>query len=108
MFSISELARASRYGNVLISSAWLGMSSAACLSSPTAARAVMHRLRTALVSKSTAGGNGGSALWGTSGLQGPPVMIKFSCFIDTFEGYVDTIDTSMQTCRYFSILSTHC
>jgi hypothetical protein len=34
-------------------------------------------------------------------------MIKFPCFIDTSEAYVDTIDTSMRTCRCFSILSTY-
>jgi hypothetical protein len=62
----------------------------------------MHRFRTALVSKSTAGGNSGSALWGKSALQGPPLMVRFSCFIDTFIGYVDAIDTSMRNMSIFS------
>jgi hypothetical protein len=107
MFSISELARASRSGNVLISIPWLGMSSAACLSSARAVRAVIHRLRTALVSKSTARGNSGRALYGTSALQGTPVMIKFSRSIDTFRCYVDVTNTSTETCRDFKILSTY-
>jgi len=75
---------------------------------PKKAKAIIEAgLRTALVSKSTAGGNGGSALWGTSALQGLPVMSKFFRFIDTSKGYVDTIDTSMRICRYFSFSSTY-
>jgi hypothetical protein len=55
MFSISELSLASSSGMVLISIAWLGMSSAACLSSASAARASMQALSTARVSSSCAG-----------------------------------------------------
>jgi len=64
MFSISELARASRSGSVLTSMSWFGISSAACLRSARAARAVTHRLRTLFDSRSTSGGSRGRSLCG--------------------------------------------
>jgi hypothetical protein len=66
MFSISELDCASSSGRVLISTAWLGINCAACLSSASAARAGMQRLRTAMVSSSAVGGSSGKSLYGTS------------------------------------------
>jgi hypothetical protein len=49
---------------VLISIVWLGIRPAACLSSAKAVRALLHAFRTARVSKSVPGGNGGRPLWG--------------------------------------------
>src|SRR3990167_3416672 len=97
MFSISELSLASSSGNVLMSIVWFGISSAACLSSASAARAVMHCLSTALVSSSAAGGSGGNWFQGSSARQTGVESVmsmpstcgnnvsKFIYFIDTLD-----------------------
>jgi hypothetical protein len=95
MFSISELACASRSGNVLIKIVWLGISCAACFNSASAARAAMQCLKMALVSKSALGGNNGKLLNGLSGCQ-----MDMRLFFFLAEGmaarYVDAIDTSTE------------
>lgn len=58
--SISELSLASSSGRVLMSIAWLGISSAACFSSARAAQASMQALRTAQVCSSRVWGSAGS------------------------------------------------
>jgi len=69
MFSISELARASRIGMVLIRIEGFGMRSVAAFNSASAARAKMHALSTARVSSSAAGGKRGSSLNAIAGLK---------------------------------------
>src|SRR5581483_6442184 len=94
MFSISELARASSSGMVLMSIAWSGIRPPACFSSASAARAPMHALRIARLSRSARGGSFGSALYGLAGskpLNGPSSLISA---IDTSAAGVDAIDTS--------------
>ena len=66
-FSISELARASSTGKVLMRMVGLGISSAACLSSASAALAAMHCFKTVFESSSVAGGSFGSSLYGLPG-----------------------------------------
>jgi hypothetical protein len=58
----SELSLASSSGIVWISMVWFWNSSAACFSSASAARAVMHAFSTALLSRSCRGGSGSSWL----------------------------------------------
>src|SRR5262249_30644579 len=92
MFSISELACASRSGSAFTSTAALGMSSAACLSSASATRAPMHFLRIRPDSSvSTGGGSGGRSLYGADGSN---VMYEISLFIDGSAREVDAIDRS--------------
>lgn len=97
MFSISELSLASSSGMVLISIAWLGISSAACFSSARAARASMQAFSTTRLSSSRAGGSAGSRLCGSSGRQGDsrPVMMQKCHFVDTSAAYVAADDTSV-------------
>jgi hypothetical protein len=69
MFSMAELACASSKGNVLMSTPGLGINSPAPFNSASAARARIHCFRIAFVSRSAAGGSGGSSLNGWSGRQ---------------------------------------
>src|SRR4051794_14402901 len=94
-FSISELACASSRGSVLIRMAWFGISSAACFSSPRAARAEIQALRTAFVSKSASGGRGARSLKGRSGCQ-PDVFLTILREPAMAERYVDAFDESME------------
>src|SRR5690242_8422926 len=95
MFSISELARASSNGRVLINIAGLGISSAACFNSARAARDFTHCFRTTLVSRSTLGGSLGRSFQGRSGFQRAlDVMVIKSLFCDTLPAYVVGGDTS--------------
>ena len=55
MFSISELALASKSGIVLMGTSWLGSSRPACFSSPTAVPASMQAFRTGRLSRSALG-----------------------------------------------------
>src|SRR5262245_61453008 len=96
MFSISELACASSRGSALTSTEAFGISSAACFSSASATRALMHFFRICAVSMtSLEGGNGGRSLCGIDGSNGIGAKSPFlSTRIDTFEANVDAIDTS--------------
>src|SRR5215831_5567119 len=90
MFSISELACASSSGSAFTSTAALGMSSAACLSSARATRALMHFLRIGPASiTSIGGGSGGRSLYATAGSN---FMYEILRSIDRSTGHVDAID----------------
>jgi hypothetical protein len=108
MFSISEPSLASSSGRVLMSIAWLGISSAACFSSARAARASasMQALSTARVSSSRAGGSAGGRLCGSSGRHGESgaVMMKKRHFGDTSAAHVAAGDTSAE---HVDVLSFH-
>ena len=69
-----------------------GMSSAACLSSANATRALMHFFKIGPVSMPSAGGGrSGRSLYGTDGSN---VMYEISVFIDKSARQVDRIDRS--------------
>ena len=93
MFSISELACASRRGIELISIAWFGMSFPETRSSASAARAAMQLRRMALVSVSEAGGSLGRSL---KGRPGSKVMSMYPASLDTFSEHVDPVDLSLR------------
>ena len=96
MFSISELACASRIGMELISMAWFGKSLLAALSSASAARAEMQARSIAFVSVSKAGGRSGISL---NGRRGSKVISFCSVSAQIFRGYVDAIDARPMLCR---------
>src|SRR5882672_1259088 len=94
MFSISELARASKSGRVLIKIAGFGINSAACRNSASAARAVTHCFRTRCGSSSVAGGSVGRPFQGRSARQ--RLMFQKSTFCDMSKAYVAASDMSKQ------------
>ena len=84
MCSISELACASSNGKVLIRIAGFGSNAAACFSSATAARAVIHRFKTGFVSRSILGGSSGRSLYGRSECHAGQDVLSKVGFCDMF------------------------
>src|SRR5271170_6058310 len=91
MFSISELACASRRGIEFIKMAGFGIRRPEILNSARTARASMHALRTVLVSTSWLGGNEGRSLYGRSGSNGIQIGLVLIC---TSRESVDLSDRS--------------
>ena len=118
MFSISELALASRIGIVLMRIAGFGTRSAAAFNSARAARARMHALSTTAVSSSALGGSAGRSSKGRLGLSARTVatthyMSTKLRFVDISYRYVDNIDKSGQyvdqrvVCRHVETIYRH-
>lgn len=76
MFSISELARASRMGRRLMRIVGLEISSVIAFSSASATRARMQALRTAGVSRAWGGGSFGGPSKGRSGRKGRDMLMS--------------------------------